>query len=78
MRPLDHFLERLVATTPGTALFRAFDSICPPGGASCSTYRGDDLLYSDGIHLTNAGALLLYPRLMAFLERQPGVEPPPS
>jgi len=76
--PLDHFLERLVATSPGTALFRAFDSICPPGGASCSTYRGDDLLYSDGIHLTNAGALLLYPRLMAFLERQPGVEPPPS
>jgi peptidoglycan/LPS O-acetylase OafA/YrhL/lysophospholipase L1-like esterase len=67
-RPLDQFLEQLVATTPGTALFRAFDSICPPGSSSCSTYRGDDLLYSDGIHLTNPGAMLLYPRLMAFLE----------
>ncbi|KEF42929.1 MAG: hypothetical protein ER33_03420 [Cyanobium sp. CACIAM 14] len=68
--PLLRFLEQLVATTPGTALFRPFDSICPPGVSFCSTHRGDALLYSDGTHLTNAGALLLYPRLMAFLEDQ--------
>ena len=76
--PLDQFLEQLVATTPGTALFRPFDSLCPSGISHCSTYRDGDLLYSDGIHLTNPGALLLYPRLMAFLEGQPGVAPPPS
>ena len=68
LEPLDRFLEQLVVMTPGTALFRPFDSLCPSGTSHCSTYRDGDLLYSDGIHLTNAGALLLYPRLMAFLE----------
>ncbi|MEA5441220.1 acyltransferase family protein [Cyanobium gracile] len=84
--PLDRFLKQLVETTPGTALFRPFDSLCPPGSSFCSTHRGDDLLYSDGIHLTNHGALLLYPRLMAFLKGlavskstpEGHVQPPPS
>lgn len=75
--PLDRFLEQLVATTPGTALFRPFDSFCPSGTSHCSTYRGDDLLYSDGIHLTNPGALLLYPRLMAFLDGLATSKPSP-
>ncbi|WP_216901194.1 acyltransferase family protein [Synechococcus sp. CCY 9618] len=73
LRPLDEFLEQLVATTPGTALFRPFDSLCPPGASSCSTYRGDVLLYSDATHLTNPGVLLLHPRLMGFLQ---GLRPP--
>jgi peptidoglycan/LPS O-acetylase OafA/YrhL len=75
--PLDRFLEQLVTTTPGTALFRPFDSLCPSGTSHCSTYRGDDLLYSDGIHLTNPGALLLYPRLMAFLDGLATSKPSP-
>lgn len=75
--PLDRFLEQLVATTPGTALFRPFDSLCPFGTSHCSTYRDGDLLYSDGIHLTNPGALLLYPGLMSFLEGLATTKPSP-
>jgi len=75
--PLDRFLEQLVATTPGTALFRPFDSLCPSGTSYCSTFRDGALLYSDGIHLTNQGSLLLYPALMAFLEGLATTKPSP-
>jgi peptidoglycan/LPS O-acetylase OafA/YrhL len=70
--------ERTIRDLGATRLFSPFDSICPPTQAVCSSVRAGTLLYSDETHLTNAGALLLYPRLMAFLEAQPGVAPPPS
>jgi hypothetical protein len=38
--------------------------------------RAGTLLYSDETHLTNAGALLLYPRLITFLGRLAEAEPP--
>ncbi len=70
--PVQRLQERLARELPGTSLFSPFDSICPPDSSICSSARGGTLLYSDATHLTNAGALLLYPRLMAFLERPVG------
>ncbi len=76
--PAQRLQERTIRDLVGTRLFSPFDSICPPTQTVCSSVRAGTLLYSDESHLTNAGALLLYPRLMAFLEAQPGVAPPPS
>ncbi|MEA5391582.1 acyltransferase family protein [Cyanobium gracile UHCC 0139] len=76
--PAQRLQERTIRDLAGARLFSPFDSICPPSQAVCSSVRAGTLLYSDETHLTNAGALLLYPRLMAFLETQPGVSPPPS
>ena len=76
--PAQRLQERTIGDLAGTRLFSPFDSICQPTQAVCSSVRAGTLLYSDETHLTNAGALLLYPRLMAFLADQPGVEPPPS
>ncbi len=76
--PAQRLQERTIRDLAGTRLFSPFDSICPPTQDVCSSVRAGTLLYTDETHLTNAGALLLYPRLMAFLEDQPGVAPPPS
>jgi len=65
--PVRSFLQRLVAQVPGTALFDPFDSVCPPEADQCSSHLGQNLLFSDNNHLTNAGAWLLYPRFRAFL-----------
>ena len=76
--PAQRLQERTIGDLAGTRLFSPFDSICPPTQAVCSSVRAGTLLYSDETHLTNAGALLLYPRLVAFLTDQPDAEPPPS
>jgi peptidoglycan/LPS O-acetylase OafA/YrhL len=76
--PVQRLQEGIIRDLPGTRLFSPFDSLCPPEQRVCSSVQAGTLLYSDDNHLTNAGALLLYPRLMAFLVDQPGVEPPPS
>jgi peptidoglycan/LPS O-acetylase OafA/YrhL len=76
--PVRRLQERTIRDLPGTRLFSPFDSLCPPTQPVCSSVRAGTLLYSDETHLTNAGALLLYPRLMAFLEDQPGGAAPPS
>ncbi|MCT0208577.1 acyltransferase family protein [Synechococcus sp. CS-1332] len=76
--PVQRLQERISGDLSGTRLFSPFDSLCPPEQRICSSVRAGVLLYSDETHLTNAGALLLYPRLMAFLADQTDVEPPPS
>lgn len=76
--PARRLQERLRRQLPATDLFDPFASICPPQWNVCSSVSGGNLLYSDDSHLTNAGALLLYPRLLAFLEAQPVGVPPPS
>ena len=78
--PVQALQERITRDLPGASLFTPFDSICPPDRTVCSNVRDGTLLYSDETHLTNAGALLLYPRLIAFLEglpmAAPTVQPP--
>ena len=76
--PAQRLQERTIRDLAGTRLFSPFDSLCPPTQAVCSSARAGTLLYSDATNLTNAGALLLYPRLMAFLEGQADGAPPPS
>lgn len=78
IEPAQRLQERISGDLSGTCLFSPFDSLCPPEQRVCSSVRAGTLLYSDETHLTNAGALLLYPRLMAFLADQTDVEPPPS
>lgn len=42
-------------------VFDPFPLLCPPGQDRCSTHRNGNMLYADGIHLTHAGALAIYP-----------------
>ena len=55
-------------------IFDPFSSICPPAKATCRTYAQGQLLFSDGNHLTQQGALLLYPRFARFLSQAKEVE----
>lgn len=58
----------------GVSLFDPLESVCPEGRDTCSTHRGIEPLYSDGNHLTHAGALTLLPRFRSFLDQ---LEPSP-
>lgn len=51
----------LGAKYPNVHVFDPFPLLCPPDEALCSTHRNGQMLYADGIHLTQAGALVLYP-----------------
>ncbi|MFM7551215.1 MAG: acyltransferase family protein [Cyanobacteriota bacterium] len=62
-------LDNLAAEVKDVSLFDPFESLCPVGQTTCSTHRGGEALFSDGNHLTNAGAIELYPRLQRFLGR---------
>jgi len=76
---LRNMLADLAAGMEGVTLFDPLESVCPEGHDTCSTHRGLELLYSDGNHLTHAGAVSLYPRFQRFLEGvgDPGQSPDP-
>lgn len=59
----------LAARLKGVTLFDPFESVCPEEDTQCSTHRGLEPIYSDGNHLTHAGAVSLYPRFQSFLDR---------
>jgi peptidoglycan/LPS O-acetylase OafA/YrhL len=69
VQPIRSLLMNLADRTEGVVVFDPFDSICPPDQSQCSTHRKGELLFSDGNHLTNAGAVSLHPRFKMFLER---------
>lgn len=49
---------------------RVFDPLpilCPPGKEKCSTHMDGQMMFYDGIHLTDAGARKLYPAFQSFL-----------
>jgi peptidoglycan/LPS O-acetylase OafA/YrhL len=50
-------------------VFDPFDSICPPSKVTCRTYDQGKLLFADGNHLTQQGALLLYPAFARSLSQ---------
>jgi peptidoglycan/LPS O-acetylase OafA/YrhL len=50
-------------------IFHPLDTICPASMERCSTHSGDNMLYSDGHHLSNYGAVMLYPAFNQFMHR---------
>jgi peptidoglycan/LPS O-acetylase OafA/YrhL len=68
-QPVRNLLINLATRIDGVTYFDPLESLCPQVEKTCSTHRGMEALFSDGNHLTNAGALDLYPRLERFLDR---------
>jgi len=66
VRDLLFALDREV---PHVSVFDPFPIVCPVGQEFCSTYRGSQRIFRDSNHLTDAGALNLYPSFRAFLAR---------
>jgi len=61
----------LAAAGSATVVFDPFPALCPPNDSSCANVVGGQILYSDGSHLTNAGAALLSGPFQAFLRQLP-------
>lgn len=52
-------LEKTLASQHNTVVFRPFDTLCPPGAATCSPIRKNTMLFRDRDHLNTAGSALL-------------------
>lgn len=61
----------LAAAGSATVVFDPFPALCPPNDSSCANVVGGQILYSDGSHLTNAGAALLSGPFQAVLRQLP-------
>ena len=68
-RPLRDLLLALDREVPAIKVFDPFPIVCPVGQEFCSTYSGSQRIFRDSNHLTDAGALKLYPSFRAFLAR---------
>ena len=62
-------LNALNRQAPSLHVFDPFPSVCPGGQEFCSTHLGGQRIFLDSNHLSDAGALRLYPSFRAFLER---------
>ncbi|MFM7269142.1 MAG: acyltransferase family protein [Cyanobium sp.] len=61
-------LQRNLAASSGhLQVFDPFPSLCPPVGDRCFSVEEGQILYTDGSHLSNAGALRLRDRFLALL-----------
>ena len=72
IRDTSSFRDLLLALdreVPAIKVFDPFPILCPVGQEFCSTYSGSQRIFRDGNHLTDAGALKLYPSFRAFLAR---------
>jgi len=71
-RVTSYFRDLLLALdgeAPAIKVFDPFPILCPVGQEFCSTYSGSQRIFRYGNHLTDAGALKLYPSFRAFLAR---------
>ena len=50
-------------------IFNPTETICPASLSQCSTHMGNEMLFSDSHHLSNFGAIKLYPPLIKFLQQ---------
>ena len=66
--------KQLQHQSPVITVFDPFDSVCPPSKATCRTYDQGKLLFADGNHLTQQGALLLYPAFARYLSQAKEME----
>ena len=67
--PVRDLLLALDREVPAIKVFDPFPILCPVGQELCSTYSGSQRIFRDGNHITDAGALKLYPSFRAFLAR---------
>ena len=67
-QPMRDLQNRLKMRHNNIRIFDPFPILCPPGQPTCSTHQGGVMMFSDGIHLTAAGARNLYPSFQAFLQ----------
>jgi hypothetical protein len=67
--PLRDLLLALDREVPAIKVFDPFPIICPVAQEFCSTYSDSQRIFSDSNHLTDSGALKLYPSFRAFLAR---------
>jgi peptidoglycan/LPS O-acetylase OafA/YrhL len=65
--PLRDLLQTLAREVPAIKVFDPFPVVCPAGQEFCSSYSGSQRIFRDSNHLTDAGALKLYPSFRAFL-----------
>lgn len=63
--------QSVAAASTSMAVFDPLPALCPPQRTQCSNVKDGQLLYSDGSHLTNAGALRFRDDFLAFLNRLP-------
>jgi peptidoglycan/LPS O-acetylase OafA/YrhL len=70
-RQIRELQQSVAAASTSMAVFDPLPALCPPQRPQCSNVEGGQILYSDGSHLTNAGALLLRDDFLAFLNRLP-------
>ena len=70
-RQIRELQQSVAAASTSMAVFDPLPALCSPQRPQCSNVEGGQLLYSDGSHLTNAGALLLRDNFMTFLNRLP-------
>jgi phospholipase/lecithinase/hemolysin len=70
-RQIRELQKSVAAASTSMAVFDPLPALCPPQRSQCSNVEGGQLLYNDGSHPTNAGALLLRDDFLAFLNRLP-------
>jgi hypothetical protein len=68
--PVERHLQQLEGEIPNLQIFRPFPILCPPSAGSCSTHRGDVMLFTDTNHLSGQGAKLLQEPFLQFLAQQ--------
>ena len=72
-------LQRSLAATSGhLQVFDPVPSLCPGDRDRCSSVEEGQLLFTDGSHLSNAGALRLRDRFLALLRNLPAATPAPA
>ena len=65
-------LDKLSLQHSNVHVFNPSDTICPASMDQCSTHMGNEMLFSDSNHLSNFGAIKIYPAFMEFLQRMNG------
>jgi len=66
---LRDLLLALDREVPAIKVFDPFPIVCPVGQDFCSSFSGSQRIFRDSNHLTDAGAMKLYPFFRAFLAR---------
>jgi hypothetical protein len=68
-QPVEALFAKLERRFDNVHIFHPLDTLCPMNMARCSTHSGDKMLYSDSHHLSNYGAVMLYPAFNEFMRR---------
>ena len=65
----ESLLNRLSVQHSNIHIFSPSDTICPASLDQCSTHMESEMLFSDSNHLSNYGAIKMYPAFREFLQK---------